>query len=160
LIELRRGESYTWRDITVTATFARHEEPGVLAEDAVGYLVILGGVTLWHAGDTDHDARLRSLADAGIDAAFLPINGGRSNMNAYEAALLAWELKAKLAIPMRCGMWPDDEYGASFGPATLDPAIFEKTYRKLGGDGDIATLHVGELVLFVPGAGTVWIERV
>jgi L-ascorbate metabolism protein UlaG (beta-lactamase superfamily) len=37
------------------------------------------------------------------------INGGGGNLNAHEAALLAWQLKARLVVPMHYGMWSDDD---------------------------------------------------
>jgi L-ascorbate metabolism protein UlaG (beta-lactamase superfamily) len=76
-------------------------------------------------------------------------------MNAYEAALLPLQIKPRLAVPMHHGMWPDEDYGTSFGHVTLDPTVFEETYRKLEGSGRTATLQVAKLDLFVLAGGTV-----
>ncbi len=76
----------------------------------LGYVVDLGGVRLYHAGDTIHyegmETRLRELS---IDVALLPINGrdpereGRDivgNLSEREAAWLAGEIDAGVLIPM------------------------------------------------------------
>jgi L-ascorbate metabolism protein UlaG (beta-lactamase superfamily) len=103
-----------------------------------------GGVTVYHAGDTEYDIRLRDLAfqpHIRIDVCMLPINGTGGNMNAHEAALLAWQLKAETVIPMHHRLWkefPGKER------ATLDPELFANTYYKLGGKGKVKIFEVGE----------------
>ena len=68
-------------------------------------------------------------------------------MDAHEAALLVWQLGAKVAMPMHHVLW---EKSATVNPdETLDPKVFESTYRKLGGTGDIRLLEVGEGTSFV-----------
>ena len=76
----------------------------------VGYVITMGGVTIYHAGDTVHwpgqDDLLRKLS---VDVALLPINGrdadreGRGivgNLDPREAALLASSSGAELIVPM------------------------------------------------------------
>jgi L-ascorbate metabolism protein UlaG (beta-lactamase superfamily) len=76
----------------------------------LGYVVELGGVRVYHAGDTIHydgmEDRLRELA---IDVAMLPINGRDpereakdivGNLNEREAAWLAHEIGAEVLLPM------------------------------------------------------------
>jgi L-ascorbate 6-phosphate lactonase len=131
--------------LQVMPTFARH--PGV--PDAVGYLLDLDGVRLWHSGDTEYDAHLRRLDGERIDVALMVINGGGGNMNTHEAALLAWQLRPRLSVPMHYGMWPDEEYryNGEAPDATPDPALFEATLERL--DPGLATrrLRVGRPVL-------------
>jgi L-ascorbate metabolism protein UlaG (beta-lactamase superfamily) len=76
----------------------------------VGYVVELGGVRLYHAGDSLSDDRIvRAVAELHPDIALLPINGrdaereGRGivgNMSPDEAAQLARDVGVALAIPM------------------------------------------------------------
>jgi L-ascorbate metabolism protein UlaG (beta-lactamase superfamily) len=76
----------------------------------LGYVFDLGGVRLYHAGDTIHypgmQDRLRELA---IDVAMLPINGRDpereardivGNLSEREAAWLAAEIGAEVLLPM------------------------------------------------------------
>lgn len=62
------------------------------------------------------------------------INGAGGNMNAHEAALLAWHIKPKILIPMHHILWKDFSGG---GPATLDPNLMTDTYRRLGGTAQV-----------------------
>jgi L-ascorbate 6-phosphate lactonase len=143
---LRAGETYDFKDVRVTGISARHV-PGIAGwevDDAIGVLLDFNGVNVYHAGDTEYDLRLRDLAHQPhirIDACMLPINGTGGNMNAHEAALLAWQLKAATVIPMHHRLWkefPNREQ------ATLDPRVFASTYRKLGGSGEVKIFEVGE----------------
>jgi L-ascorbate 6-phosphate lactonase len=76
----------------------------------LGFVVELGGVRIYHAGDTIHfEGMEESLAGAPIDVALLPINGrdaereGRGivgNLDHREAAWLGSRIGAGLLIPM------------------------------------------------------------
>jgi L-ascorbate metabolism protein UlaG (beta-lactamase superfamily) len=72
---------------------------------------------------------------------FTVINGAGGNMNAHEAALLAWHIRPAVAIPMHHILWKDFTGGEQ---ATLDPALFAETYQRLGGSGQVKILDVGE----------------
>ena len=65
----------------------------------VGYVVTVGGVTYYHAGDTDLIPEMAGLAP---DVALLPI-GGTYTMTAEEAARAARSIKPKVAVPMHYG---------------------------------------------------------
>jgi L-ascorbate metabolism protein UlaG (beta-lactamase superfamily) len=76
----------------------------------VGFVVDLGGVRIYHAGDTIHfDGMEAALEPLGIDVALLPINGrdaereGRGivgNLDHREAAWLGSQIGAGVLIPM------------------------------------------------------------
>ena len=146
-VTLERGDSHQFGDVHVTATFARHDEDAALTLDAVGFLLDFGGVRIWNVADSEYDARLRPMRDAGIDVMLVPINGVGGNMNAHEAALLTWHVAPCIAIPMHYGMWPDEQYGEG---ATLDPEIFRETLTRLGGTAEVRVLEPGEIVVFAP----------
>ncbi|MDP9330949.1 MAG: MBL fold metallo-hydrolase [Actinomycetota bacterium] len=59
----------------------------------------LGGVTYYHAGDTDH---AEELNDVKTDVAFLPI-GGHFTMDATEAGGLAKAIAPQIAVPFHYG---------------------------------------------------------
>jgi len=65
----------------------------------VGYVLDIGGVTYYHAGDTDHAPELDQVH---TDVALLPI-GGHYTMNVEEAAGLARAIGPSLAVPMHYG---------------------------------------------------------
>ena len=144
-VRLDRGESHQFGDVTVTATFARHEEEVAMTGDAVGFLLDVGGVRFWDVADSEYDARLRPLREEGIDVMLVPINGVGGNMNAHEAALLVWQVAPRFAVPMHYGMWPQEQYGPG---ATLDPAMFADTLARLGSETEVQVLEPGEIALF------------
>lgn len=63
----------------------------------VGYVVEMGGVRIYHAGDTDFIPEMKKLR--GIDVALLPVSGIYV-MTAQEAAEAANAIKPKVAVPM------------------------------------------------------------
>ena len=71
-------------------------------EDWNGYIIQIGEVKLYHAGDTDLIPEMKNLNTLGLDIAFLPIGGGYT-MNAGEAAKSAGIIRPKIAIPMHYG---------------------------------------------------------
>ncbi len=66
----------------------------------VGYVVELGGVSVYHAGDTDLIPEMRELGS--VDVALLPVSGTYV-MTAEEAAEAAKVISPRLAIPMHFG---------------------------------------------------------
>jgi L-ascorbate metabolism protein UlaG (beta-lactamase superfamily) len=139
---LSPGEQLTIGEVRITHVPARHEAgiPGWEVPDAMGMLVQIDGLTVYHTGDTEYDLRLRRLADQQIDAILVCINGATGNMDAHEAALLAWRLGARTAIPMHHLLWAGPPASAD---ATLDPALFAQTYARLGGQGRVVLPEVG-----------------
>nr|WP_240189319.1 MBL fold metallo-hydrolase [Nakamurella flavida] len=125
---LRRGESVEIGDIHIEAVMARHmfdEEP---TPDAIGYLITAGSVRIYHSGDTEYDARIVDDTEDRVDISLICMNGTAGNMDADEAALLAWRQRPAVAVPMHFGLWHDRDYGPG---ATLDPEQFVSVYRRL-----------------------------
>ena len=82
----------------------------------LGYVVRCGPFAVYHAGDTvRYDGMAERVREAagpgGVDVALLPINGRAperrvaGNLNGEEAAALADELDARLAVPMHFEMF-------------------------------------------------------
>jgi len=74
-------------------------------EEWLGYIVRLGNVAVYHAGDTDIIDEMQdisSLAKAEKLIALLPV-GGTYTMNADEAARAASIIKPTIAVPMHYG---------------------------------------------------------
>lgn len=149
-VRLDRGASFALGDVTATATFARHDEEVAPTPDAVGFLIAIGEVRVWLVADSEYDARLRPLAAARPDVVLVPINGVGGNMDADEAALLAWKVAPRIAVPMHYGMWAPAGYGEG---ATLDPARFAETLNRLQGPSgptEVRILEPGGIALFGP----------
>lgn len=67
--------------------------------EGVGYVFTIGGVTLYHTGDTDLIPEMEGLK---IDVMFTPVSGTYV-MTADEAAQAVKKISPKLAIPMHYG---------------------------------------------------------
>ena len=142
---LAPGETLEIPGGTVTGVVARHEAgvPGWEVPDAFGVSLQLDGVHIYHSGDTDYDPRIhRALTRTNFALATLCINGSVGNMNAHEAALLAWHLTAGAVVPHHHLIWdrPNEKVAAC---ETLDPDLFANTYRKLGGQAAVVLPEVG-----------------
>jgi L-ascorbate 6-phosphate lactonase len=138
-----RGDVVSVSDLTVRAVHARHTFAPEPTPDAVGFVVECGGVSLYHSGDTEYDSEI-VLDTRGVTASFISINGTGGNMNAHEAALLAWRQGAGLAVPFHYGLWRDADYGEG---ATLDPGLFVGTYRRLSPHGRTLVLEPARAVI-------------
>lgn len=96
----------------------------------LGYVARVGGRTCYHSGDTVlHDGLIPALAPFRPDVAMVPINGNRperrvaGNLNGREAAYVAHECHARLAVPHHFDM---------FAFNTAMPEEFEAACRRLG----------------------------
>lgn len=97
---------------------------------ALGYVLQFGDWSLYHSGDTlRYDGMAEKLRPFSLDVALLPINGRVAerrvpgNLSGPEAAQLAHDIGAKLAIPCHFDMF-------EFNTAT--PDTFVDTCRRLG----------------------------
>lgn len=121
VLGVQPGQTVEVAGLTIHAVPACH---GVTMEDAygfgddlsdglvrfLGFVVDLGGVRVYHAGDTIHFAGMEdTLRDLSIDVALLPINGRDAereargivgNLDHREAAWLAAEIGAAMLVPM------------------------------------------------------------
>ena len=96
----------------------------------LGYVVRIGGRTIYHSGDTLlHAGLVPALEAFKLDVALLPINGNRperrvaGNLDGLEAARLAHECHARIAVPHHFDLF-------EFNTATPDE--FEAECRRLG----------------------------
>ena len=130
---LSDGQSLTLGGITIHAVPAAHndidrDEQGRCRY--LGYVVRLGGVTIYHSGDTlRYPGMAELLRPLAIDVALLPINGNRperrvaGNLRGDEAAQLAHDMGARLVIPCHYDM---------FAFNTESPELFVATCQRLG----------------------------
>lgn len=107
----------------------------------LGYILRLGGITLYHSGDCQvYDGQAQRLADAGVDVALLPVNGRDpqltargvlGNMDGAEAVALCRAAGIPRLIPHHFGM---------FAFNTADPADLQRRCAALDGTVLGATL--------------------
>jgi L-ascorbate 6-phosphate lactonase len=145
---VKAGQTLRIGDVGITAIAARHNAglEGWEVVDALCFILEIEGTKIFFSGDTEYDTSLRRLRTAGIDVAFLCMNGVGGNMNAHEAAFLGWQMGVRTLVPMHHYLWKDA--GGGSDEATLDPKLVERTYRNLGGKGRvIAPTVAGEIVL-------------
>ena len=126
------GETVEAAGFSIAAVPAAHEAIERDGEGRMlhlGYVVRCGRLAIYHAGDTvRYDgmaARVREAAGpGGVDVALLPINGRAperrvaGNLWGGEAAALAHELGARIAVPMHFEMFafntePPDAFAAA-----------------------------------------------
>lgn len=89
-------------DVTFYAVSTAHSE-----SSAVGFIIDDGDRTFYITGDTLYNFDViddcLDLVSSGVDVVFLPISGEENNMNPADAADFAYEIDAKLAVPVRHG---------------------------------------------------------
>jgi L-ascorbate metabolism protein UlaG (beta-lactamase superfamily) len=110
-------------DITIDVVPAAHGEGDGVERDAegrprcVGYVIRVGNYTIYHSGDGvvfDGQAGLDRLAR--VDVAILPINGKVGNMGGADAARLAKDIDARIAVPCHYDLFefntadPEEEF--------------------------------------------------
>lgn len=127
------GVPYTHGPFVIHAVPAAHnqrEQDDAGHERYIGIVVEVGGVTIYHSGDTlRYDGMVELLRRWMIDVAVLPINGNdptrgvAGNLDGAEAAQLAHDVGAQLVVPCHYDM---------FAFNTASPALFVDTARQLG----------------------------
>jgi L-ascorbate metabolism protein UlaG (beta-lactamase superfamily) len=108
------GETVEAAGFAITAVPAAHE---TIERDAqgrmlhLGYVVRSGPHAIYHAGDTVRYEEMAARIGGGIDVALLPINGRAperrvaGNLTGEEAAAVAHEIGARVAVPMHFEMF-------------------------------------------------------
>ena len=135
---LDRGKTLDFGDFTITGVYADH---GELAPDALGVLLRADGITVWQVGDTAYRPdKWQDVFRQGIDVILPPINGAFGNLNAVEAARLAGDARAKVAIP--CHFWMFAEHNGN-------PAQFLDACKELAADVKPVLLSPGERFMVI-----------
>lgn len=127
---VRPGDRLTVAGVEIEAVRAynvnKFRSPGVpfhpKEAEHVGFVVTVGGVRVYHTGDTD---QIPEMADLACDVALLPVSGTYV-MTVEEAAEAARTLQPQIVVPMH--------YGSGIGTAD-DGQRFTELY-----DGDVVLL--------------------
>lgn len=102
---LDEREERVVKDVKIKTVPAYNVNKPFHKKGGVGYIIEIDGVRIYHAGDTD---RIPEMKNIEVDVALLPI-GGTYTMNLNEAVEAAWDIKAKVYIPMHFGAIPNTE---------------------------------------------------
>jgi len=122
LFEINTGEQKEICGVTVYAVFAHHvSNAGAQTPDAVGYVINLDGVVVYHTGDTLYHEKLCEVSRFKPDLMLVCINGGYGNMPPNEAAQVTLEINPNVVIPMHWGLVAEN---------TSDPADFITSLSK------------------------------
>lgn len=116
------GEEKTFAGVTVQALPAYNlsKQFHPKAYGGLGYVFTVGGVRIYHAGDTDF---IPEMTDLKPDVALLPVSGTYV-MTAQEAAEAAKSIKPRIAIPMHYGSIVGEEVDAKkFAKLLADSGI-------------------------------------
>jgi L-ascorbate metabolism protein UlaG (beta-lactamase superfamily) len=108
--------------------------PGTVTGTPAGLLINLGGVTVYHAGDTCLFSDMKLIAERNpVDVALLPI-GGHYTMDRHDAVVAAEFVGAGTVIPMHFDTFP---------PVETDSAAF-KTEVEAETSSAVVVLAPGE----------------
>lgn len=113
---VKPGESLNVKNARVETIPAynvnKFRAPGVVyhpkEQEGVGYILEVGGLRIYHAGDTDFIPEMESLK---VDVALVPVSG-TFVMTAEEAANAVNTFKPRVAIPMHFGAIVGDRSNA------------------------------------------------
>jgi L-ascorbate 6-phosphate lactonase len=134
---LIEGQSYRHGQVIVHAVYADH---GDLAPDALGIVLDLNGITVYHTGDTAHrPEEFRTVLDFKPDILLPCINGAFGNMNAREAAQTTQMIAPRIVIPTHFWMFVEQNG---------NPAEFLRACAELAPDSRAVLLKPGEEFFF------------
>lgn len=121
---LEEGKSVTVGNVKVSGVYADH---GELAPDALGVVLNIDGIRIYHTGDTAYrPEEFRPVIEMRPDILLPCINAAFGNMDAREAALLTGLINPKIVIPTHFWMFVEQNgdprgflnYCKEFAPQT------------------------------------------
>jgi len=134
---IHEGETVRHGDVSLTGVYADH---GDLAPEALGVIVQSGDIKVWQVADTAYRPdKWQEIFSLGIDVVIPPINGAYGNLDGVQAARLAHDVRAKVAIP--CHFWMFAEHGGS-------PAQFLDACKELAPEVRPHLMAQGELLVY------------
>ncbi len=123
----RYGQRMRVGNITVVPTVAKHEEDLIHTErgDCCGFIIQTGGLTIWHAGDSELMDEHLKVTD--VDVLLLPI---APHVFGTEGAIrLANTTRARHIIPCHYGTYDADLYWCTGDPAAVGAGVEDAERR-------------------------------
>ena len=137
IVEINRGDSQNLVGTPVTAVLAHHVSPaGAQTPDAVGYVLDLDGILVYHTGDTLYTSDLPAVITRRPHLMIVCINGQYGNMNPEEAAQLTSEIEPAVVIPVHWGLVAEN---------TSDPSDFVRALANTGSQARPVIMTPGDL---------------
>jgi L-ascorbate 6-phosphate lactonase len=139
LVEINQGDQKEICGLHVTAVYAHHpSNAGAQTPDAVGYVIDLDGIIVYHTGDTLYDMKLDEAGEYQPDVLLVCINGAYGNMPPDDAATLTSKIQPAVVIPMHWGLVAEN---------TSDPLDFVSFLCKTNGRARPIVMAPGDLYL-------------
>ncbi len=136
-MRLDKGATLTFDGFSLTGVYADH---GPSTPDALGVIFECEGIRIWQVGDTAYRPEMMEPIFQMHPAIIIPpINGAFGNMNGIEAAKLAHDAGAKVAIP--CHFWMFAEHNGN-------PLQFIKACQEYAPEVKPLLLSQGELFIY------------
>ena len=117
LLPLNRGQSLSFEDVLLAGVYAEHTEA------SIGVVLRYHGITVYVTGDTVWSDKLVEVKKYKPDIMIACVNGGYGNMGHNDAARLAKEIGAAVAIPYHYGLFFEN---------TTDPSLFARPLERFG----------------------------
>jgi L-ascorbate 6-phosphate lactonase len=122
--------AHEFRDVRVYGAFALPTDETDL--NHMGFVFQFGnGPRLYITGDTDYSELLAAARKHSPDLMITCINGGFNNLSHFEAAVLASQVKPKVAIPCHYDMFPDNAVDPQQFRASLTIKAPDVCYQQL-----------------------------
>jgi L-ascorbate metabolism protein UlaG (beta-lactamase superfamily) len=113
-------ETFEWGSVKLVPAWHTSTSPGGTPSIACGLLIELGGMTIYHLGDTCLFSDLQLVGrDRTIDVALMPI-GGHYTMDRHDAVEAARLVAARTVIPMHYDTFPPIETDAQAFKADVE----------------------------------------
>jgi L-ascorbate 6-phosphate lactonase len=139
---LKLNEECKADGISIKAIYADH---GDLAPDAMGMLIDIGGIRVYHTGDTCFTPdKIKASLNSDVDIMIAPINGQYGNLNVFEACKLARIINPKILIASH--FWMFLEHVGELGIG--DPSTFLKESANLPENIKAIVMAPGELLKY------------
>lgn len=139
---LKLNDEWKGNEISIRAVFADH---GDLAPHAIGMLIDIEGIKIYHAGDTCYSPdKIKASITSEVDIMIAPINGQYGNLDASEACKLAVVIKPKIVIASHFWMFLQHVSTGGIG----DPTTFLKESENLPKDIKAMVMAPGELLMY------------
>jgi len=139
---LKLNEEWKSNGISIKSVYADH---GDLAPDAIGMLIDIDGIQIYHAGDTCFAPdKIKASLHSDIDIMIAPINGQYGNLTALEACKLAGLIAPKIVIASHFWMFLQHVGEGGSG----DPTTFLKESENLPAEIKAMVMAPGELLKY------------
>jgi L-ascorbate 6-phosphate lactonase len=139
---LKLNDEWKDKEITIKAVYADH---GDLAPDAIGMLIDIEGIKIYHAGDTCYSPdKIMASINSDVDIMIAPINGQYGNLNALETCKLAVLIMPKIVIASHFWMFLQHVSAGGLG----DPTTFLKESENLPKEIKAMVMSPGELLMY------------